>query len=124
MEAYEGLAILTSNLRQNIDGAFVRRLRFIVDFPMPDVEARRQIWHQCLPDASHVLDELAFRQLARKVILPGGNIRQITLRAAFIAAAAETQINMEHISQAVNAEFAKLGMPPIQIGQSETRVLA
>ena len=124
MEAYEGLAILTSNLRQNIDSAFVRRLRFIVDFPMPDVEARRQIWHQCLPEASHVIDELAFRQLARKVVLPGGNIRQITLRAAFIAAAAETQINLGHISQAVNAEFAKLGMPPVQIGQGEARVLA
>lgn len=123
MEAYEGLAILTTNLRQNLDGAFLRRLRFIVDFPMPEVDARRQIWHQCLPEDSHVLDELAFRQLARKVVVPGGNIRQITLRAAFIAAAAETRINMEHIGQAVNAEFAKLGMPPIEIGQAETRML-
>lgn len=122
IEAFEGLAILTTNLRQNIDAAFLRRLRFIVDFPRPDSEARLQIWHQCLPDESHVLDEVAFRQLARKVDVTGGNIRQITLRAAFLAAAADTKINMEHIAQAVSAEFAKLGMPPIQLGQLQTRM--
>jgi len=123
MEAYEGLAILTTNLRQNLDPAFLRRLRFIVDFPRPDVEARRQIWQQCLPAGSYVLDELAFRQLARKVDVTGGNIRQITLRAAFLAAAAETQIDMEHIARAVSAEFAKLGMPPVELGQTATKVL-
>ena len=51
MEAYDGLAILTTNMRQNLDPAFLRRLRFIVDFPRPDAEARERIWRQCLPDA-------------------------------------------------------------------------
>ena len=56
MEAYEGLAILTTNLRQNLDAAFLRRLRFIIDFPRPDVEAREEIWRRCLPEESHALD--------------------------------------------------------------------
>ena len=65
MEAYEGLAILTTNMRQNLDSAFLRRLRFIVEFPRPDVAAREQIWRFCLPDGSHELDQAAFRQLAQ-----------------------------------------------------------
>ena len=115
MEAYEGLAILTSNMRQNLDAAFLRRLRFIVDFPRPDVDAREQIWRFCLPEESHELDNAAFRQLARKIDLTGGHIRQITLRAAFLAAAANVRINLEHIADAARAEFAKLGMPPVEI---------
>jgi SpoVK/Ycf46/Vps4 family AAA+-type ATPase len=124
MEAYEGLAILTTNMRQNLDHAFLRRLRFIVDFPRPDVEAREKIWRQCLPNESHELDDVAFRQLARRIDLTGGHIRQITLRAAFTAAAVNAQINVEHISYAASAEFAKLGMPPIQIAQTQIRRVA
>lgn len=121
MEAYEGLAILTTNMRQNLDSAFLRRLRFIVDFPRPDVAAREKIWRQCLPDESHELDDAAFHQLARRIDLTGGHIRQITLRAAFIAAAACAQINLEHIAQAARAEFAKLGMPPPQLDVTQSR---
>jgi len=124
MEAYEGLAILTSNMRQNLDPAFLRRLRFIVEFPRPDVEARERIWRQCLPAASHALDDAAFRQLARKIDLTGGHIRQITLRAAFIAAAAGAQIALEHISHAARAEFAKLGMPPVELDVDRSRQAA
>jgi hypothetical protein len=124
MEAYEGLAVLTTNLRQNIDPAFLRRLRFIIDFPRPNVEARRQIWLQCLPEGSHVIDELAFRQLARRLDATGGTIRQITVRAAFLAAAAEMLINMEHIDQAARAEFAKLGMPPVDLAPADKKVPA
>jgi SpoVK/Ycf46/Vps4 family AAA+-type ATPase len=115
MEAYEGLAILTTNMRQNLDPAFLRRLRFIVDFPRPDAEARETIWRQCLPALSHTLDDRAFRQLARRIDLTGGHIRQITLRAAFIAAAAGTTIALEHIAHAARAEFTKLGMPSVDL---------
>jgi SpoVK/Ycf46/Vps4 family AAA+-type ATPase len=115
MEAYEGLAILTTNMRQNLDPAFLRRLRFIVDFPRPDVEARERIWRQCLPAESHQLDDAAFRQLARRIDLTGGHIRQITLRAAFIAAAAGARIGLEHMAQAAGAELAKLGMAPAEL---------
>ena len=124
MEAYEGLAILTTNLRQNLDSAFLRRLRFIIEFPRPDAAAREQIWRQCLPAGSHELEDAAFRQLARKVDLTGGHIRQITLRAAFIAAAAGVKIGLEAIVQAARAEFAKLGMPPPAIDVSPARKVA
>ncbi len=115
MEAFEGLACMTTNLRQNLDSAFLRRLRFVVDFPRPDVEAREKIWKRCLPDGSHELDAGAFRQLARKIDLTGGHIRQITLRAAFVAAAANKSIDLTHISYATNAELAKLGRPAVAL---------
>jgi ATPase family associated with various cellular activities (AAA) len=121
MEAYDGLAILTTNMRMNLDQAFLRRLRFIVDFPKPDVAAREQIWRQCLPEGSYDLTDADFRQLARRIDLTGGQIRQITLRAAFIAAAADTRITLEHLARATRAELAKLGMPPVEIDLAETR---
>lgn len=124
MEAYEGLAILTTNLRQNLDTAFLRRLRFIIDFPRPDATAREEIWRRCLPEASHVLDAAAFRQLARKIDLTGGHIRQITLRAAFVAAAVDKPIGLAHIAYATNAELAKLGRPAIALEMPEDRKAA
>jgi AAA+ superfamily predicted ATPase len=124
LEAYQGLAILTTNMRQNLDPAFLRRLRFIVDFPRPDLEARERIWRQCLPEGSHGLDDVAFRQLARRIDLTGGHIRQITLRAAFIAAAADAQIGVAHIAQAAGSELAKLGMPPVELNLTPARSAA
>ncbi len=115
LESYEGLAVLTTNMKTNIDAAFLRRFRFVIDFPRPDAEAREKIWRQCMPAEAHNLDDAEFRQLARKVDLTGGNIRQITLRAAFIAAADDRLINIEHINRAIRAEFAKLGMPPVDL---------
>lgn len=121
MEAYDGLAILTTNMRQAVDPAFLRRFRFIIEFPRPDQAAREKIWRQCLPDNTHALDDAAFRQLARRVDLTGGHIRQITLRAAFIAAAANAQILLEHVAQATRAEFAKLGLAPVELDLSQSR---
>jgi AAA+ superfamily predicted ATPase len=121
LEAYEGLAILTTNMRKNLDQAFLRRLRFVVEFPRPDAEAREKIWRQCLPQESHELTDADFRQLARRIDLTGGQIRQITLRAAFIAAAAGKQIALEHIVKAASAELAKLGMPPLEIDLFQSR---
>jgi SpoVK/Ycf46/Vps4 family AAA+-type ATPase len=121
MEAYEGLAILTTNMRKNLDPAFIRRLRFIVEFPRPDAPAREKIWRLCLPRESHELDDVEFRQLARRLELTGGQIRQITLRAAFIAAAANEQIQMKHVATAVRAELAKLGLPPVEIDVNPAR---
>ena len=118
MEAFDGLAILTTNMRQNIDAAFLRRLRFIIEFPKPDVAAREKIWRFCLPERSHSIDDVTFRQLARKIDLTGGHIRQITLRAAFSAAAANESIQLEHIANAVDAEFAKLGLPSADLFDS------
>jgi AAA+ superfamily predicted ATPase len=124
MEAYEGLAIMTTNLRQNLDASFLRRLRFIIDFPRPDVEAREEIWRRCLPEKSHTLDAASFRQLARKFDLTGGHIRQITLRAAFVAAADNKAIGLVHVGYAANAELAKLGRPGVVLELPESRKVA
>jgi hypothetical protein len=110
MEMYTGIAILTTNLRQNVDPAFLRRLRFIVDFPKPDAAARELIWQQCLTAAAPKEPDLDFRFIARRVDVTGGNIRQITLRAAFAAAAEGKPIGMHHIVGATRAELRKLGL--------------
>ena len=115
MESFAGLAILTTNMRQNLDSAFVRRLRFIIEFPKPSVEAREKIWRICLPEESHVLQDSAFKHLAKRVDLTGGHIRQITLRAAFLAASAGEMIHMDHIATACRAELIKLGLPSIEL---------
>jgi SpoVK/Ycf46/Vps4 family AAA+-type ATPase len=109
------LTLLTTNLRQNLDAAFLRRFRFVLDIPRPDIESREAIWRQCLPAESHVLTDGDFRQLARRIDMTGGNIRQITLRAAFAAAAAGESIGMEHVAHGARAEYAKLGLPPAEI---------
>lgn len=124
MEAFEGLAILTTNLRQNLDSAFLRRLRFVIEFPRPDAIAREEIWRRCLPAESHELDDATFRVLGRRIELTGGSIRQITLRAAFLAAAAGEKIGPVHVAHAARAEFAKLGLPPVELGFVDARAAA
>jgi SpoVK/Ycf46/Vps4 family AAA+-type ATPase len=111
IEAFSGLAVLTTNFRQNLDQAFVRRLRFVVDFPRPDAAAREAIWRQCLPRTAPVADDVRVRALARRLDLTGGNIRQTTLRAAFLAASdGAASIRMTHVLEATRAELLKLGM--------------
>jgi len=116
-----GLAILTSNMKQSIDSAFMRRLRFMIEFPRPDADAREQIWRKCLPEGTHTLDDASFRLLGRRVDVNGGNIRLITLRAAFIAAAAGSLITLEHVARAARAELAKLGMPSVELDPTQGR---
>jgi SpoVK/Ycf46/Vps4 family AAA+-type ATPase len=121
METFDGLVILTTNMRKNLDSAFLRRLRATVDFQRPDEKAREKIWRQCLPVESHQVDDADFRQLGRRLELTGGQIRQITLRAAFIADAADRRIDLEDIERATHAELMKVGMPPIEIVRTQTR---
>jgi len=110
MEAFDGVAILTTNLRQNVDQAFLRRLRFVIDFPKPDAGAREKIWRQCLPKSVPV-SQINFRLLSRRLELTGGHIRQITVRAAFAAAGEGSKtIEMRHVINATRAELVKLGM--------------
>lgn len=109
MEEYEGMAILATNLRQNMDEAFVRRLRFIVEFPFPDEEQRRRIWEVTFPRDAPVASDVDFRALARQVRLAGGHIRNIGLAAAFYAAADGGVIRMEYLQRAAAREYQKLG---------------
>ena len=117
-------ALFTSNRRQDLEPALLRRLRFMIDFPRPDAYARELIWRHCLPEGTHALDDAAFAQLARRLDLTGGHIRQITLRAAFLAAAEGVPIELRHIAHAARAELAKLGMPPAEVEAIERRKAA
>ncbi|MGM0583441.1 MAG: ATP-binding protein [Pseudomonadota bacterium] len=107
LEAYSGVAIVTTNLRESIDEAFLRRFRFVVEFPFPDGARREAIWRAALP-AEAPAEGLDFRALAR-LSMTGGSIRSIALTAAFLAAEAGGPITMERMRAAARQEYAKLG---------------
>jgi ATP-dependent 26S proteasome regulatory subunit len=106
MEAYRGLAILTTNMKGALDRAFMRRIRFVVQFPFPDTIQRTEIWRTIFPTETPTQD-LDYDKLAR-LNLAGGNIRNIAMNAAFIAAEEECPILMSHISRAARSEYSKL----------------
>ena len=106
MEEYRGLAILTTNMGDAIDSAFLRRIRFIVRFPLPDAEHRREIWQRVWPN-DVPREGLDFQRLAQ-LNIAGGNIRNIALSAAFLAAEADEPVRMNHLRLAVETEYAKL----------------
>lgn len=107
METYQGLAILATNMRSALDSAFLRRLRFIVEFPFPDAPQRAAIWRTTLPDAVPGANVLDIDRLA-DLPLNGGMIRNVAVNAAFLAAAERTDLTREHVLRAVRDEFAKL----------------
>jgi hypothetical protein len=109
MEAYRGLAILTTNMKSALDGAFLRRIRFIVQFPFPDAGGRGDIWRRVWP-AGVPLDGLDFKELAR-LNVAGGSIRNIALSAAFRAAEEGVPAGMPHLLAAARTEAAKLERP-------------
>jgi hypothetical protein len=105
MEAYRGLAILTSNLKEAIDTAFMRRLRMVVRFPFPDAAHRALLWEKVFPPQTP-REGLDPHKLA-KLHVPGGNIRNIALNAAFLAAEAGEPVRMSHLLRAARVECAK-----------------
>jgi SpoVK/Ycf46/Vps4 family AAA+-type ATPase len=113
MEAYRGLAILTTNMREALDPAFLRRLRFVVQFPFPDQTQRAEIWRRIFP-AKTPTDSLDIDRLAR-LSISGGNIRSIALNAAFTAADANEPVRMPHLLGAVRLEYEKLEKPLTEI---------
>lgn len=106
MEAYRGLAILTTNMKSALDKAFLRRIRFIVQFPFPGIVQRAEIWSKVFP-VNTPLGNLDMDKLA-KLSLPGGNIRNIAMNAAFIAADENIPVSMPHILRAAKSEYNKL----------------
>jgi SpoVK/Ycf46/Vps4 family AAA+-type ATPase len=116
VEAYRGVAILTTNLREAIDQAFLRRLRFLVQFPFPDAAERAAIWRRMFPAAMPV-ETLDFARLAQ-LNVAGGGIRNIALNAAFLAAARRAPLAMGDIRTAAGIEYAKLDRP---LTETETR---
>jgi hypothetical protein len=116
MESFLGLAILTTNMKSTLDKSFQRRLRFTVDFPFPDAQQRQEIWARVFP-ARTPTKGLDYARLAA-LNMTGGNIRNIALNAAFLAAAAKTPVAMAHILQAAQLEAVKTERP---IAEMETR---
>jgi len=106
MEDYRGLAILATNKKSNIDEAFLRRLRFLIDFPAPDLSMRRNIWERSFPPKADV-GALDYGFLAR-LNISGGNIRTISLNAAFLAAGERRGISMDDVMLATRREYAKI----------------
>jgi hypothetical protein len=109
MEAYGGLAILTTNLEGALDQAFMRRLRFVVRFPFPDAAQRREIWQRTFPSATP-LGAIDVDALAR-LDVAGGNICNIGINAAFLAADSGERVEMRHVLEAARSEYAKLERP-------------
>lgn len=109
MESYRGLAILTTNMKQALDPAFFRRVRFVVQFPFPDAAQRAEIWRRVFPAATPT-HGLHVDRLAR-LHVAGGSIRNIAMNAAFFAADAREPVNMSHLLRAARSEYAKLERP-------------
>jgi len=106
MECYRGLAILTTNFKSALDAAFLRRIRFVVQFPFPDAAQRAEIWRLIFP-ASTPTRGLEPHKLAQ-LNVPGGNIRNIALNSAFLAANENSDVRMSHILRAARSEYAKI----------------
>jgi hypothetical protein len=109
IESYRGLAVLATNMRSALDTAFLRRLRFVVNFPFPDMVQRAEIWRRAFP-ASMPVGRLEMDKLAR-LDIAGGNIRNVVLHAAFLAAGDGGQVEMAHLARAARTEFTKIDRP-------------
>ena len=109
LERYEGVTVLTTNLRTNLDSAFSRRFEFIVEFPEPDAAAREALWRLHLPASAPLADDVDLAELAAWYALSGAQIKNGALAAAFLAAAAGLHIHQRHFLLAVEREFDKAG---------------
>ncbi|MBV7328179.1 ATP-binding protein [Chloroflexi bacterium TSY] len=109
MEEYAGVVILATNLRENMDEAFTRRIRLVIEFPFPDVASRREIWRTHFPRQAPVSEAIDYDLLAQHLPIAGGNIKNIVLNAAFFAAENGGVIGLEHIVRGGRREFEKIG---------------
>jgi SpoVK/Ycf46/Vps4 family AAA+-type ATPase len=109
MENYNGVAILATNLRANLDEAFTRRLQFIINFPFPEEDYRLRIWNVLLPPDLPLADDLDMKLLAERFKLAGGSIRNILVSAAYLAAADGGKVTMDHLMHGTRREFQKMG---------------
>jgi SpoVK/Ycf46/Vps4 family AAA+-type ATPase len=109
MEGYRGLAILATNMKSALDPAFLRRLRFVVNFSFPGVAERKAIWRKVFPPRTPTLG-LDLDRLAR-LNLTGGHIHNVALNAAFLAARAGTPVTMPLVLEGARTEYRKLDRP-------------
>src|SRR6185312_9660512 len=107
MEEHEGITVLATNRMADMDEAFVRRFHFLLNFPMPDEAMRRRIWEGMFPPAAERDPDLDLAHLARGFELSGGEIKNVVLAAAFLAADEGRPIGMAHLGRAIAREFLK-----------------
>jgi SpoVK/Ycf46/Vps4 family AAA+-type ATPase len=108
METFDGLAVLATNFRANLDDAFTRRLDIVVDFPVPDERARLELWQKCLAPPVPC-DTVDLDYYATEFAISGGNIRSVAVTAAYLAAAEDKAICDAHLAAAIRQEYRKLG---------------
>ncbi len=109
MEEYDGVVILATNLRKNMDDAFVRRMHFTIEFPFPKEEERLRIWERIWPEDTPRVEDIDLDFLASRFEIAGGNIRNIALAAAFMAADDGREVAMNHIIRSTQREYQKMG---------------
>jgi SpoVK/Ycf46/Vps4 family AAA+-type ATPase len=113
LEEHDGIVILATNLKRNIDDAFNRRIQYVIDFPRPQETERERIWRGMFPAVSPLDPDVDFGFLARQFDLAGGDIRNVVLDAAFLAAEDGGVIGMGAIVEALARQLAKQGKTPI-----------
>lgn len=111
LECYRGLAILATNLPENIDSAFLRRIQEKIFFPFPDETSRRIIWEKAFGPETSRAGDLNLKEFASKFSLSGGHIKNIVLKAAFLAAGENQAISQKHLLLATQREYEKMGLP-------------
>ncbi|MCP4598998.1 MAG: ATP-binding protein [Proteobacteria bacterium] len=109
IESFRGVAVLTTNLSQSIDDAFLRRFHFRIDVPRPTEDLRKELWRKMLPEAMRENDGLNFQTLARRFDLTGGNIRSALLKATYLADRDGSEISQDHLVEAATLECVELG---------------
>jgi hypothetical protein len=109
IESFDGLAVLSTNLRANVDEAFLRRFDSVIDFPFPDVPQRKELWERCVGGDLRRAPDVDLDFLAGAFELSGGNIRSIALTAAYLAAASGEVLTMADLVRSVHREYRKLG---------------
>ena len=108
VDAHEGIVILATNLKANLDDGFSRRLHFVIEFPEPDRAAREQIWRLSIPPEAPLSDDVDLALLARRFDIPGGAIKNAVVGAAYLAASDGGAIEQRHLAAALRREFSKL----------------
>lgn len=109
METYDGVVILATNLRSNMDEAFTRRIQFIVDFPFPDEKERQRIWKVLFPSEVPLAEDIDLDEYGDRFKLTGGSIRNVIISASFLAASENSFVSNQHLLHAVRREMQKMG---------------
>ena len=109
LEVFEGCAILTTNLQENIDEAFLRRFGAVIEFPMPSLEQRIQLWQRAIPKEAPLNDDLDLEAIAKQFVLAGGSIINAAINACILASTARESVGMKHVVTAVAHEYVKMG---------------